>query len=369
MKNIYIVGAQPGGNKGAEAMLEVVLNALSRKATSEQASVFVEALGSGPAYDALKERSGVNFEYFQFSPKKLLWPYDVNVEKGDVVIDIGGINYHDRSFRANVRSLVRHAFFIFRGVKLVFFTQDHGPCKQFFSRVIAKFVYAHAHKVFMRSEVSQGFLRELSPQVNIPGVYPDCTLLLEQSKGTIDLPADDYFILAPSAVMFHQYGKEYLDVFVELIKKLSEKYKPVIVVHNFTQNEDSSDLVLCREVYRQTVKYNSVLIEEDLPPSNFKELFAGAKFSISSRYHVIVGSFSVNTPSFAVGWNHKYEEFLALYDMRFLNLKFNDALVINILDGLTRLENELFYLKEVSDRNSTLKPRVEASLEAMLESF
>lgn len=369
MKNIFIVGAHPGGNKGAEAMLEVVLYALSKNPVSAQANIFVEALDTGLAYDTFKARSKLDFEYFQFSPKKLLKPYGINTGKGDVVIDIGGINYHDRSLRANIRSLVRHAFFIVRGVKLVFFTQDHGPCKKTLSRVIAKFIYARAGNVFMRSELSQEFLRELSPKVKITGVYPDCTLLLEKSNGVIEVPSEDYFILAPSSIMFNQYGKEYLDTFVVLIEKLSSKYKPVIVVHNFTKNDDSSDLILCRELHRLTAAYNPLLIEKELPPSEFKGIFSEAKFSISSRYHVVVGSFSVNTPAFAIGWNHKYEEFLGLYDMKFLNLRFNDVLVANALEQLNRIEDASFYSKEIRSRNVSLKVRVKESLNIMLESL
>jgi polysaccharide pyruvyl transferase WcaK-like protein len=369
MKNIFIVGAHPGGNKGAEAMLEVVLNMLAQNPISTQANIFVEALDSGPAYDTFRDRSKLNFTYFRFSPKKLLKPYDIKAGKNDVVIDIGGINYHDRSLRANVRSLVRHAFFIFRGVKLVFFTQDHGPCKKAASRMIAKFVYARAHDVFMRSELSLEFLRELSPKVKISGVYPDCTLLLEKSNSVVDAPSEDYFILAPSSIMFNQHGKEYLDTFVALIEKLSAKYKPVIVVHNFTKNDESSDLVLCRELHRLTAAYNPVLIEEELPPSEFKGLFSDAKFSISSRYHVVVGSFSVNTLAFAIGWNHKYEEFLGLHDMKFLNLRFDDALVANVLDQLSHIEEASFYSKEICKRNTDLKGRVKESFDVMLRSL
>lgn len=369
MKNIFIVGAQPGGNKGAEAMLEVVLNTLSENIFTEPVKIFVEALDSGLAYDTFKARSKLNFEYFQFYPKKLLKPYDIKAGKGDVVIDIGGINYHDRSLRANVRSLVRHAFFIFRGVKLVFFTQDHGPCNKTASKIIAKFVYARAYNVFMRSELSLEFLRELSPKVKVAGVYPDCTLLLEKSKCGIDISDEDYFILAPSAIMFNQHGQEYLNIFVELIEELSVKYRPVIVVHNFTKNDDSSDLVLCRELHRLTVAHDPVLIEAELPPSEFKGIFSGAKFSISSRYHVVVGSFSVNTPAFAIGWNHKYEEFLGLYDMRFLNLRFDGELLANVLGGLKRIEDASFYSKEINKRNIILKLRVKESLAVMLKSL
>jgi polysaccharide pyruvyl transferase WcaK-like protein len=366
MKNIFIVGAHPGGNKGAEAMLEVVLGKLSiNLAPNEQVNIFVESLGSEDAYSIFKRRCGMHFEYFKFTPKNLLFPYDVVVNKGDVVIDIGGINYHDRSLRANIRSLVRHAFFIIRGAKLVFFTQDHGPCHRISSKIISRFVYSHASQVFMRSELSFKYLSDLCASVNIQGVFPDCTLLLEKSTPSIKLKNEDYVVLAPSSIMFNQYGERYLDAFVSLAEKLSKNYTPVIVVHNFTKNGASSDLTLCRKLYDLTANYGAVLLDEELPPSEYKGIFAGAKFSISSRYHVVVGSFSVGTPSFAIGWSHKYEEFLSLYDKTTLNLKFDDDLVNKLIKQLKSVENEKFYSSEINCKNIELKSKAEESFDSM----
>jgi polysaccharide pyruvyl transferase WcaK-like protein len=359
MKKIFIVGAQPGGNKGAEAMLETVLLSISELVKEGDIEVYVEALNTVEAYDIFKSRISVNFNYFLFSPKKILEPYAVSVKKGDTVIDIGGINYHDRSLKANIRSLIRHRYFLSKGAKLVFFTQDHGPCRKFVSKNIAKYVYGQASRIFMRSRASEMFLRNLSPKANIEGVFPDCTLMLEKSDAP--LISDDYFVLSPSAIMYNLYGDEYINAFVAFVETLAHNYKPVIVCHNFTPNGNSSDLEVCNTLYKAVAKYNPLYFKDEMTPSEYKGIFSKAKFCISSRYHVIVGSFSVGVPAIAIGWNHKYDEFLGLYDKKSLNMEYSKDLVANVLEEISKLERNGFYNDEIKNYNLDFKKSVQNS--------
>jgi len=363
MKKIYVVGAQPGGNKGAEAMLEMMLLFLSSLQRDSEFEIYAESLSAGGPYDTFRDRVNIKFNYFLFSAKNIFSPYSVDVSRGDIVIDIGGINYHGKSLRGNVRSLVRHNYFIRKGAKLLFFTQDHGPVKGFISTLIAKYIYSKVDSIFMRSNKSLECLRELGIGSNVEGVFPDSTFLLD--KSAVDLPGGDYCIFAPSAIMYNLYGDEYINAFSSLVAILAKKYKPVIICHNFTPNGSSSDLVVCDKLYNAASSCTPILYRREMSPSEYKGLFSGAKLCISSRYHVVVGSFSVGVPAIAIGWNHKYDEFLRLYNQQNLNVSFSGLLVDEVLKEVNLLERNNYLKDDINECNLKQKEKVEKSFELL----
>ena len=370
MKNIIILNAQPGGNKGAEAMLETVISNINKQ-FGKTCKIFIEKLDDSPAYSDFKERLPFGVDFINFSPKKLLKPYDVDISYGDVVVDIGGINYHDRSLKANVRNLVRHFYFLRKKAQLIFFTQDFGPAQKISTKIIAKFVYSRSKAVFMRSEQSKVFLEDLlgnNSRVKICGAFPDCTFMLE-SDGNLEsdkLPSN-YFVLAPSAIMYNQYGEDYIKLFVKLSTKFAKSFYPVILLHNFTKNGESSDHFVCTQLYRDLEKNNvaSTLIVEEKTPSELKAILKGSQFSISSRYHVVVGSMSSGVPSIALGWSHKYLEFLNLYSMRQLNVEYGEESYFTVVSEFGDVSNLNDLKLTIEATNLKLKRKVAASFEEL----
>ena len=92
-KHLYLVNAQPGGNKGAEAMLETVVRQLLEASFSDEIEIWIEALTESDVYPGFCDRMGIARNIFLFQPRRISSPYDIRPSKGDVMIDIGGINY------------------------------------------------------------------------------------------------------------------------------------------------------------------------------------------------------------------------------------------------------------------------------------
>lgn len=361
-KKIFVLNAQPGGNKGAEAMLETVLNFLTENFKNYK--IFVESLNDSPAYEVFKNRTKFDVEFIRFSPKNILSPYEVTVSDTDIAIDIGGINYHDKSIKANVRNYIRHSFFSRKRAKLIFFTQDFGPCEKLTTKIFAKLIYRKAEAIFMRSEKSRALLEKTIKSNHIYGPYPDCTFLLSK-KDSFDSVSTDYFVISLSAIMYNSYGDEYVKKIYSSLKCISQNLKPVILVHNFTHNGDCTDEYVNKMLYERFKKDNidCDFFSNEVSPSQLKSILEKAKFSITSRYHVVVGSLSSGVPSIAIGWSHKYQEFLNLYNLKELNLDYSTDLELSIKKSIENIHMNDDMYRDIKDKNIELKNSVQNSFE------
>ncbi|MCW8832553.1 MAG: polysaccharide pyruvyl transferase family protein [Colwellia sp.] len=367
MRKIFIVNAQPGGNKGAEAMLETVVH----KVNEITGNIYIETLDDRDVYDQFIQRMGGSIDKTRFRPKNILSPYDVDVSAEDIVIDIGGINYHDKSLKANIRNFIRHSYFLRKKAKLIFFTQDFGPARKLITKTMVNIVYRQASAIFMRSEQSKAFLEKvIGEKETILGPYPDCTLILDavDFNGFDKLP-ENYFVLAPSAIMYNQYGEEYIDEFVNTAEKLSVHSTPLILVHNFTSNGASSDFGICKKLHEKILakSIECYFVSEDRKPSELKSILKGAKFSITSRYHVLVGSMSSGTPSFAIGWSHKYKEFMSLYNLEVNIVKFESDFSQEIIDKALAVMDNADQKEKILEINTSLKNRIQCSFSKLIK--
>jgi polysaccharide pyruvyl transferase WcaK-like protein len=337
--NIAILNAEAGGNKGAEAMLEVLIIKLLEEFPA--AHLYLEIGTRAKYYNDvfLKRFNSGNIHLLYFNPKKVFAPYHsegLDIKKIHCAIDIGGINFHDGSTR--------------------------GPAKKRINKIIGKFILSKAAGIFTRSEKSldqvlSNFKIDAS---NIFGPFPDTTLLYQphdQYNSTL-LKEKEYVVFTPSAIMYAKYGDEYIDLFSKLYEYLMPQYKIVILVHNFTMNMGSSDEIICKRLSELCPQ--ALLINENIATGELKSILKNAKFSISSRYHVVVGSISQNVPSVAIGWNPKYESFLKLYGKQNWNIEFGNRAFVeitNLIDDKKFNASE----EELKLRNIELKKDVSRS--------
>lgn len=357
--NIAILNAEAGGNKGAEAMLEILIIKILEE--FPEANILLE-VGSKIEYYKkvfLNRFSNDNIQLLYFKPKNILKPYSVDLKNVDYAIDIGGINFHGRSLRASIRNLVRFKPFITNKVKLFFFIQDIGPSEKKLHTIIGRYILSKSEGIFTRSESSfQQVLNNFKiNKKRIFGPYPDSTLIYKSDeKYELDaLKESKYIVLTPSAIMFSIHGQDYLQLFVNLFDNFSTKYKVLILVHNFSLNTGSSDAILSKELHEKCP--GSFFMNDNISTGNLKSILNRAVFTISSRYHVVVGSISQNVPSIAIGWNPKYESFVRLYDKHNWNIDYGVDTYNQILE-LTTDKNFLNSREELETHNIKLRQSV-----------
>lgn len=333
---VMIVGAYPSGNKGGEAMLEVVTqNLISR---IPRLSFLLEMISAKEDYSTF-EKKGYKFELTKFTAKNIISPYDSSLKNIDIVIDIGGLVYTDKSIRDNLRSFVKHFALIVRRKKIIFFTQDFGPANKLHTKVLGGFVMRRAARIFARSSFSIEVLEKNFKvgKKNIIGPIPDSTLILKDDD-TPNLVNDvNYVVISPSAIMFNKYGQEYLKFVSSIISLVSKKHKVYLLVHSFTNNGKISDQDVVLKL--QDMNRDVIVINENVSALILKNFLSNAKYVISSRYHVIVGAMSSNVPAIAIGWNPKYESFLKLYKMQENSIGVSEKSFYSLSKIIENIEN------------------------------
>ncbi len=365
---IAILNAEAGGNKGAEAMLEILIVNLLKNL--DNPVLYLEVGGKLDYYTEvfLKKFADHNIKILRFTPKIIMKPYNIDLSIIDYAIDIGGINFHNNlGYRALVRSYIRYRGFITNKTKLIFFTQDFGPVNNYFTKVIGSHILQKAVQIFPRSEKSYN---ELISTFNINkdvinGPYPDSTLVFNSNENNERFNlSDNYIVLSPSSIMYSKHGQKYIDYFISLANLYKENYEIVLLVHNFTYNGNAfTDSKVCQQIL-DSCPYG-ILIDENVSTSILKEILKKSVFTISSRYHVVVGSISQNVPTLAIGWNPKYLSFLKLYDKENWNLEFSDSIALKSKDIIH--DGFLDSVSELDIKNKVLKKEVYKSFINLLE--
>lgn len=258
-RRLFIVNAHPGGNKGAEAMLETVIRQIQSYGLGPDYEIWMEALNNSPIYEIFCQRMGLPTNLFMFQPRRLGVPYDIRPISRDVMIDVGGINYTDKSLWGNIRNFRRHNFFRRSGAKLIFFTQDFGPAQRALTKILARKVLGSATRVLSRSQKSYDLLKTVVPGVPISGPYPDCTLLLPASEPEIQ-PAAPYVALVPSAIMLNDHGERYMQLMTAIARALPEGITPLILAHNFTPKGNIFDNTVCKDLHVRITSFRSSLL-------------------------------------------------------------------------------------------------------------
>lgn len=378
LKNIVILNASFGGNKGAEAMLINLTEYLRTK--FDNVNLFIEKeLISNEIEQYTKniivELSDYNFRLysFRFIPRKILTQIFLGYKsesrriKADLVIDIGGLSFPDSSIRASIRTFMKHLPFILRFKRRIFFTQDFGPINRFLNKVIATKTLLTAKAIFVRSDKSKAEVEKLwIRKSKIVGPFPDSTLTLQPEEYLSDRLNNltPYVVVSPSVVMFGKYGNDYLSFLKEIIKSLQGNYKIILLAHGFLGKTQMGDDFVCEKLLQQIedVEY----FGENIDPRKFKYILSNARWVISSRYHAVVGAVSSGVPAIAIGWNPKYESFLNLYGLKELNIDFNSGAALEI----KKLINNFNYdelSKIIASRNVSLKEKAKESFDLLYE--
>lgn len=367
-RRLYFINAHPGGNLGAEGMLTtVVTKLLSWSEIRENFDFWFETINESNDYATFVDSLGLPGRFFRFEPRRLGAPYHIDANSSDIVIDIGGIAYHGGNAKANLRNYRRHRFFASRGAKMVFFTQDFGPTEDALTRFLARRALAPSRIVFSRSQRSKTLLEQIVPSATVTGPYPDCTFALEPETPTLPIRAEKYAVIVPSAIMWNTHGVGYLDLLEAIATQFPDDHVVVILSHNFTPNGGTSDTEVCKQLAQRLQGRRDTLLHVDKrPATELKAILADATAVVTSRFHALVGAMSGGTPAFAIGWNHKYEEFLAPYQMKDRSLAMDDipqdpSLLAELACDIVSALLERTDRSEISAVNATTQKQVEQS--------
>lgn len=356
MKNIFISGASINGNKGAEAMLLTVLNWLDNRQVPCRLIIENSSPNSNLSGIIKEKYKKFDIVYIGFKLTNVM-DYISNVRKYnvDVILDIGGLNFQDKSKKGTLRTFVKYLPLLVMNKKLIFFIQDLGPANNWVSKTFGGYLLKKSEGVFVRSDhsynVATNKLSALKSKVF--GPFPDMTfkMKVEKNPGNANL-----IIIVPSFVMYNLDGEGYITKMKELVQLLTARgYEVLGVAHSFSSDVNRSDQYVVDKI-----GFANTFSNIELDAMELKKLLGTSQLVITSRYHALIGALSCSVPSIAVGWNPKYQEALKIFGLEDLNIpEFDNEVIMSKVEYI--FSNSLKIKETLSSANSDIQKKLDVA--------
>lgn len=351
MTSIVIIGSALSGNKGASAMLESAIETLSSRLPGAKftlLSMYPErdaALNTYPALEIVPAdpiRLGVGINSLALL-HRLLPPLRATIRKrsraieaianADVLLDQGGITFTDgreKFLLYNVASILPAL-----NTKTPVFkcAQAVGPFKNPVNRWASKTFLPKVHTVVTRGAITQRYADGLGLTNTFAGA--DYAFSLELSgterqalEGRVDLEAltggRRLVGISPSVVLQKKVearGGDYVGMMAGLADRLvAAGYDVLVVPHSArtgTEKTHNNDLPLCRAIVDRITSHSGVhFADEEFSSQELRYLIGLCAFFVTSRFHAMISSLSMGVPTLVIGWSHKYEEVLGMFELQ-----------------------------------------------------
>ena len=311
-------------NKGAELMLHAVIQQVRNRIPS--AKLVMAPGGRSDNRPYYKRARLGSYQKASFSvgsiqmggfvaavPERLREMYGVVLDRDiDVVLDIAGYSYNDRSGNASLLELAKSSRrWKRRGTKTVLLPQAFGPFSSSKSQNLINEIANNFDLIYVRDEVSYALLTEVTGPLDKIKCAPDFTNLVAGQPPQNLLGGACKICLIPNYRMIDSTpaseSAQYM-VFMELVLKeiLSQGIDPFFLVH-----EGADDLGIC-EALCSSVARVPIVVEDD--PLKIKGIIGSCDGVIGSRYHGLVSALSQGVPALATGWTHKYQALFEDYN-------------------------------------------------------
>jgi colanic acid/amylovoran biosynthesis protein len=393
LKKIAIIGGTLWGNRGAEAMLETLIGQLRNRYPEAQFYIYTyyptkdAALINDPTVHILSATpANLVFSFFPgalisriFSSckirlsKKFLPNEVVKLRECDVLLDIAGISFSDgreKFLPFNILTILP-AFLL--AVPVVKCAQAMGPFEGTLNQIAAKFTLSKCALLFGRGKDTLHFLYGLGLAKNKIHSAADLAFnhefpfALTDENGSMDLLDKlerwksnnlQIICLNPSslvAAQCHKNSIEFAKIMGRTITELINKNFCVFLIPTATRGIDdknlhNNDLPVIKEIVehiRDDVDLEKLgWVENDLNFAAIKTLMSAANIVVTFRFHGLVAALSLNIPTIAIGWGHKYRELMNQFNQENLSLDFNNL-------GSSDLIEKILYVcahqKEIQD--------------------
>jgi colanic acid/amylovoran biosynthesis protein len=290
------------------------------------------------------------------------------IKGSDIIISTGGLYFafpHKSFYRIPFRMLAFSYPLLLAKVlnkRFVFYAQSFGPFNNKLSRKYITWLMNHSYKVLVRESISTQLLKDMGVEENKVVTVPDAAFGMKIDKNIKDILNDyqlnenNYAVLSARSLTSYghdnQLSSKYVDNLLKAIEYLTEKYnkKVAIVSHTTGPTPHEDDRVISKEIYSKlpdSVRKQTVLIDEDLTPPQLAGLYGSASCLIATRFHAVVLSILAGTPVFAIPYfGSKTEGTLKDLGIEEFILQLNDLTSIKIEQRLENLFENMNYYKE-----------------------
>jgi len=389
--HISVIGSALSGNKGASAMLESSIQTLTERVPGVRFTLF----SMYPEEDRRQNRYE-NLEIVPASPRQLgvtinllALLYRILPPLRDVIrrrsaairalassqalLDQGGITFTDgreKFLLYNVASILPAL-----NVRTPVFkcAQAVGPFRNPINRAAARIFLPKVDTLVTRGRITHDYAEGLGLRNLVAGADYAFSLELDggeaaQASAWFDLGFFDEGTvvgLSPSVVLAKKVdarGGDYVAQMVAFIDAMTASGRKVLLVpHSVRTGTDkthNNDLPLCRDIFQRVAEPSRVLfLDRELDSQVLRYLIGRCELFVASRFHAMVSSLAMAVPTLVIGWSHKYEEVLEMFDAAewaFGHDKLEPAYLLERFEALAAARSE------VKDRLETRLPEVKA---------
>jgi len=306
-------------NKGAELMLQVILDQVRRVAPETKFAVerwfgLYEDRARYQLRSILPSKSGYRSRFISCLSSKsyretygLVSPSDI-----DAVIDASGFAFGDQWGIGSLKHLAEKAETWRKSrVPTVFLPQAWGPFSTPTAKYWARKSIDQLDLVFAREATSTRHLSQLKHvNKNVFQAHDFTNLIVGKAPVDLKLP-NEFACIVPNIRMLDKTdprrSNAYLGFLSDSIRRLqSERITPLYLFHERKQDQVIADQV--RE--RTGIELPTISLT---CPSELKGVLGKSHVVVGSRFHALVGALCQGVPVIATSWSHKYEELLAEY--------------------------------------------------------
>ena len=356
MRDVFIgiTAASYSGNKGAAAMLQSSIKQLhdiyGDRLNINLMSVYPGEDKKQLPYDFINITStkpeqllfiafplAVLYKLLKWCPpiKKLIAKNKIikTYLKTDLVVDEAGISFVDsRGFVMNTYAFVCAAVPMLVGTPVVKYSQALGTFKNPYNKFLAKWILPKLKLICARGQKTYDNLMGIGVKDNVK-LCADGAFSMEDSpywnEEVNRVCSEDSFYndnvvgLSISSVVEKKctkMGIAYKDTMVSFINWLNSKgYNVVLIANAARVNSEKSrnnDLMVGDAIYADVADKDKVRwYHKEMDAEEIRAYIGKCRFLVASRFHAMIGSLEQKVPVLLIGWSHKYQEVLDMFEL------------------------------------------------------
>ncbi|WP_166879341.1 polysaccharide pyruvyl transferase family protein [Salinibacterium sp. ZJ450] len=345
---VSIIGSALSGNKGASAMLESAIATISERRPDARFTLFsmypnedsrLNRYESMTIVPASPKQLGVTINLLALAYRILppLRPVIRSKSKAiralvdsDVLLDQGGITFTDGREKFLLYNIASILPALMVGTPVFKCAQAVGPFRSPVNRFFAKMFLPRVHTLVTRGAITHGHAESLGLTNLVAGA--DYAFALELDGNEKDSVSafvlDEFFAgrpvvgVSPSVVVRKKIdagGRDYAGEMASFVDHLvATGHRVVLLPHSVRDSSDThnNDLPLCLEIRDRLTSSSEdvLLIDRELSSQELRYIIGRCDLFVASRFHAMVSALAMAVPVLVVGWSHKYEEVLAMFD-------------------------------------------------------
>lgn len=387
---VAITAASYSGNKGAAAMLQSSIKQLHDK-YGEYLNINLMSVYPG------EEKKQVPYDYVKVvstKPEQLLFiafplavlhrifkwcgPIRKLLEKNkiikayrntDIVIDEAGISFVDsRGFVMNTYAFVCAAVPMLVGTPVVKYSQALGTFHNFYNRFLAKWILPKLKLICARGQGTYNNLKEIGISDNVK-LCADGAFTMEDDlswKNRVEerCGKDSFFQnkvvgVSISSVVLKKctkMGIDYRQIMVDFIQYLNRKGYHVFMIANAarinSEKPRNNDLMIGDAIYEAISDKTKVRwYHEEMTAEEIREYISHCHYLVASRFHAMIGALEKKVPVLLIGWSHKYQEVLDMFELGQYAADFSDLNIESLIRSFENFEADEAIIREKLEKN------------------